>query len=80
MLLVTLTAIGVGSATIIGAILGFLFKDFLQKYSKIFLAFAGGIMLAAALFSLLLKALEFEEQFRNEFVTGPNKGKNLHHF
>lgn len=59
MLLVTLTAIGVGSATIIGAILGFLFKDFLQKYSKIFLAFAGGIMLSAAVFGLILPSLEF---------------------
>ena len=59
MLLVTLTAIGVGSATIIGALLGFLFKDFLQKYSKIFLAFAGGIMLSAAVFGLILPSLEF---------------------
>ena len=40
MLIVALTALYVG-----GALLGFLFKNLSQKFSKIFLAFAGGIML-----------------------------------
>ena len=59
MLTVTLTALGVGTATIIGALLGFLLKDTSQKFSKIFLAFAGGIMLSASIFGLILPSVEF---------------------
>ena len=56
--LVALTALGVGGATVIGALLGLIFKNLTQKYSKIFLSFAGGIMLAAAVFGLILPSLE----------------------
>lgn len=59
MVIVTLTAIGVGVATILGALLGFLFKNLSQKFSKIILAFAGGIMLSAAFFGLIIPSLEF---------------------
>jgi ZIP family zinc transporter len=38
--------------------LGFLFKNASQKFSKIILAFAGGIMLSAAVFGLILPSLE----------------------
>lgn len=58
MLIVTLTALGVGGATVIGALLGVIFKNLTQKYSKIFLSFAGGIMLSAAVFGLILPSLE----------------------
>ena len=58
MLTVSLTALGVGLATVFGAILGFLFKDTSQKFSKILLAFAGGIMLSASVFGLILPSLE----------------------
>ena len=58
MLIVALTALGVGGATVIGALLGVIFKNLTQKHSKIFLAFAGGIMLAAAVFGLILPSLE----------------------
>ena len=58
MLPVALTALGVGGATIIGALLGVIFKNLTQKYSQIFLAFAGGIMLSAAVFGLILPSLE----------------------
>ena len=63
MIEVALTALGVGSATIIGALLGFLFKYLTQKWSKIFLAFAGGIMLSASIFGLILPSLEFGGKF-----------------
>ncbi|MBQ8434118.1 MAG: ZIP family metal transporter [Clostridia bacterium] len=58
MLIVALTALGVGGATVIGALLGVIFKNLTQKYSKIFLSFAGGIMLSAAVFGLILPSLE----------------------
>lgn len=63
MLVVALTALGVGGATIIGAMLGFLFKNVSQKFSKIILAFAGGIMLSAAVFGLILPSLEYGGKF-----------------
>ncbi len=59
MLIVALTALGVGGATVIGALLGLIFKNLTQRYSKIFLAFAGGIMLAAAVFGLIVPSLEY---------------------
>lgn len=58
MLIVALTALGVGGATVIGALFGLIFKNLTQKYSKIFLSFAGGIMLAAAVFGLIQPSLE----------------------
>ena len=61
MLTVALTALGVGGATVIGALLGVIFKNLTQKHSKIFLAFAGGIMLAAAVFGLILPSLESDK-------------------
>lgn len=63
MLIVALTALGVGSATVIGALLGFAFKNASQKFSKIILAFAGGIMLSAATFGLILPSLEYGGKF-----------------
>ena len=57
--LVILTAIGVGSATVFGAIIGFIFKDISHKFSDIVLAFAAGIMLAAAFIGLILPSLEY---------------------
>ena len=48
MQMVLLTALGVGGATIIGAIMGFAFKKISHKFSDIVLSFAAGVMLAAA--------------------------------
>lgn len=59
MKLVLLTALGVGGATIIGAIIGFLFKKQSHKFSDIVLSFAAGVMLAAAVLGLILPALEY---------------------
>ena len=46
--MVLLTALGVGGATVIGAVIGFLFKNISHKFSDIVLSFAAGVMLAAA--------------------------------
>ena len=49
MKLVLLTALGVGGATLLGAILGFAFKKISHKIGDIILSFAAGVMLAAAI-------------------------------
>ena len=59
MQLVLLTAIGVGGATVIGALLGFVFKKTSHKFNDIVLSFAAGVMLAAAVFGLVLESLEY---------------------
>ncbi len=43
MKLVLLTALGVGGATVIGALVGFLFKKVSHKFSDIVLSFAEGV-------------------------------------
>ena len=55
---VLLTALGVGGATIIGALLGFLIKKPSHKFNDIILSFAAGVMLAAAVIGLVLPSLE----------------------
>ena len=55
---VLLTALGVGGATLIGALLGFLLKKPSHKSSDLVLSFAAGVMLAAAVVGLILPALE----------------------
>ena len=64
MLEVLLTAIGVGGATIIGALIGFGFKNISHKFSDIVIAFAGGIMLSAAVFGLIIPSLEYGGRFK----------------
>ena len=57
--LVLLTALGVGGATVIGAVIGFLFKKLSHTFSDIVLAFAAGVMLSAAVVGLILPSLEY---------------------
>lgn len=57
--LVMLTALGIGGATVIGAIIGFLFKKASHRFSDIVLSFAAGVMLAAAVLGLVLPSLEY---------------------
>ena len=57
--MVLLTALGVGGATVIGAILGVIFKKISHKFSDIVLSFAAGVMLAAAVLGLILPSLEY---------------------
>lgn len=59
MKMVLLTALGVGGATVFGAVLGFFFKKISHKFSDIVLAFAAGVMLAAAVIGLVLPSLEY---------------------
>ena len=59
MKMVLLTALGVGGATMIGAVIGFIFKKISHKFSDIVLSFAAGIMLAAAVLGLVLPSLEY---------------------
>ena len=61
--LVLLTALGVGGATVIGAVIGFIFKNISHKFSDIVLAFAAGVMLAAAVLGLILPSLEYGGKF-----------------
>lgn len=55
---VLITALGVGMATVIGAIIGFVFKKVSHKFSDIVMSFAAGIMLAAAVIGLILPSVE----------------------
>ena len=56
--LVILTALGVGGATVIGALIGFAFGGLSHKFSDIILSFAAGVMLAAAVLGLIVPSLE----------------------
>lgn len=59
MQMVLLTALGVGGATVVGALGGFAFKKISHAFSDIVLAFAAGVMLAAAIIGLILPSLEY---------------------
>ena len=63
MKLVLLTALGVGGATVIGALIGFVFKKISHKFSDIVLSFAAGVMLAAAVLGLILPSLDYGGQY-----------------
>lgn len=60
---VLLTALGVGGATVIGALFGFAFKKISHKFSDIVLSFAAGVMLAAAVIGLVLPSLDYGGRF-----------------
>lgn len=57
--LVLLTALGVGGATVIGSVIGFLFKKISHKFSDIVLSFAAGVMLFAAVLGLIIPSVEY---------------------
>jgi len=57
--MVVLTALGVGGATVFGALIGFIFKKTSHKFSDIVLSFAAGVMLAAAILGLIIPSLEY---------------------
>ena len=62
--IVLLTALGVGGATLIGAGIGFAFKNLSHKFSDVVLAFAAGVMLAAAVVGLIIPSLEYGGKFK----------------
>jgi len=53
----------VGGATVIGALIGFVFKKVSHRFSDIVLSFAAGVMLAAAVLGLVLPSLEYGGKF-----------------
>ena len=57
--MVLLTALGVGGATIIGSLIGFLFRGISHKFSDIVLSFAAGVMLSAAFVGLIMPSIEY---------------------
>ena len=61
--MVLLTAVGVGGATMVGALIGFLFQGLSHKFSDIILSFAAGVMLSAAVLGLILPSLEYGGSF-----------------
>ena len=63
MQMVLLTALGVGGATVIGALIGFLFKGASHRFSDVVLSFAAGVMLAAAVIGLILPSLEYGGEY-----------------
>ena len=60
--MVALTALGVGGATVVGALIGFLLKNITHQFSDIVLSFAAGVMLAAAVFGLIEPSYSYGEQ------------------
>lgn len=59
MKLVLITALGVGGATVIGSLMGFACKKVTHRFTDIVLAFAAGVMLAAAVFGLIVPSIEY---------------------
>ncbi len=59
MQIVLLTALGVGGATVLGALVGFIFKDISQRFSNLVVSFAAGIMLSAAVLGLIVPSMEY---------------------
>ena len=57
--MILLTALGVGGATVLGAVIGFVFKNISHRFSDIVLSFAAGVMLAAAVLGLVVPSLEY---------------------
>ncbi len=61
--LLLLTALGVGGATVFGAVIGFIFKKISHKFTDIVLSFAAGVMLSAAVIGLIMPSLENAGKF-----------------
>ncbi len=61
--MVLLTALGVGGATVIGSVIGFVFKKISHKFSDIVLGFAAGVMISAAVLGLIIPSVEYGGKF-----------------
>ncbi len=59
MQLVWITALGVGGATVIGALIGFIIKKIPHRFNDAVLGFAAGVMLAAAVLGLIVPSMEY---------------------
>ena len=58
MQLAILTALGVGGATILGVLFGFLFQKIPHEFNDVILGYAAGIMLGAAILGLIVPSLD----------------------
>ena len=72
--MVLLTALGVGGATVFGAAIGFIFKKASHRFSDIVLAFAAGVMLAAAVLGLIMPSVEYGYDMIADFGKIPDLG------
>ena len=61
--MILLTALGVGGATVFGALMGFIFKKISHTFSDLVLSFAAGVMLAAAVLGLIIPSVEYGGKF-----------------
>ncbi len=68
--IVLLTALGVGGATLVGALIGFIFKNTSHKFSDVVLSFAAGVMLAAAVLGLIIPSVETGGKFGLLYAVG----------
>lgn len=57
--IVILTALGVGGATVFGALIGLIFKGTSKDFNESAMPLAAGIMLAAAVLGLIIPSLEY---------------------
>ena len=57
--IVLLTAVGVGGATVLGSLIGFIFKDISHRFSDVITSFAAGIMLCASVLGLIVPSIEY---------------------
>ena len=60
---VFLTALGVGGASVAGALIGYFFKNLSHKFSDIVLSFAAGVMLSASVIGLIIPSLDYGKNF-----------------
>lgn len=58
-MIVIFTALGVGGATVMGSVIGFMFKHVSHRFRDLSMSFAAGVMLAAAILGLILPSLEY---------------------
>lgn len=63
MTMILITALGVGGATLFGAVIGFIFKKVSHSFADVVLSFAAGVMLAAAFFGLIVPSMEYGGKF-----------------
>ena len=56
---VILTALGVGGATMLGAVLGFWLQPLLSRFETVVLGFGGGVMLGSTVWGLVVPALSY---------------------
>lgn len=63
MKIVLMTALGVGGATVLGALIGFLIKKPSARFNDIILSFAAGVMLVAAISGLIIPSLEYGNRY-----------------